>query len=140
MSKLSHQLYRGKIIHIGKLFKSFDNEDLNNRFMCIINTDDKYMYLLPMSSFDGKEHKKNYLLEKEENFEYSKKHGNKKDGYIKCNQIYKLDFLYINNNDEEIKIIGYMNKGRFENLKIKVKILIINNIDIIKIKEMNFYG
>lgn len=85
----------GEIIHINRSFKSIDNKELWNRYMCIIDVDDTFIYMLPMSTFSKKMESKSYLLSIGPNFQYSVTEGNTQDGYIKCNQIYKLQVRQI---------------------------------------------
>lgn len=79
----------GSIIHIGKPFESHDGVSLNNRFMCIFSIEYDRLMLMPMSTFHSEDAKLK-KLRISTNFEYSKIHGNIRDGYIKCNQIYAL--------------------------------------------------
>ena len=81
----------GKIIHIAKDFKSYDGINLNNRYMCILAIEDSNFLLIPMSTFHSKQEKQKKLAYPT-NFEYSKIHGNTKDSYLKCDQIYVLSF------------------------------------------------
>jgi len=118
MKKIKKSLV-GTVLHIGKPFESHDGVSLNNRFMCIFSVESDHLMLMPMSAFHSKE-QKNQRLNGIVNFEYSKKHGNTCDAYIKCNQIYVLrneDF----NNFDEIKLSRKISKEHFEKLQNHVK-------------------
>lgn len=99
----SKNLLVGRIIHISKTFESYNGVNLNNRFMCIIGIEQDNILMLPMSTFHDEEHKKKKLSYKT-NFEYSISHGNTKNGYIKCDQVYCLLIEDLNKFSEEIQL------------------------------------
>lgn len=70
-----HILLLGKIVHIGKTYKSYDNAYLTNRFMCILDIKDNKILMLPMSTLKSEEQRIK-KLSREENFWYSNVHGN----------------------------------------------------------------
>ncbi|AXF95064.1 hypothetical protein [Spiroplasma phoeniceum] len=125
----------GGIIHIGKKFRSIDNFILENRYMCILGYYESEIAILPMSTYKDEKHK----IEKKnkiENLDYSLKHGNVKDGYIKCDQIYLLSIEDFNE-FEEVEFKFKMDSEFFEiNLINKIKELKQKNK--IKIKKINF--
>lgn len=58
--------------------------------MCVVGSDEEYLYLFPLTSFEKKTHKQNDLLKNLHNFGYTKLNGPKKNGFIMLNQCYKL--------------------------------------------------
>jgi len=120
----------GNIIHIAKPFTSHDNVILNNRFMCLFSIENNHLILMPMSTFHS-ENAKIKKLSISSNFEYSKMHGNNRDGYIKCNQLYilnKEEFSSFN----EVKLSTRMNKERFKELQEHVENLQKNKVKFLK--------
>ncbi|MCL8209794.1 hypothetical protein [Spiroplasma attinicola] len=124
----------GNIIHIAKPFTSHDNVILNNRFMCLFSIENNHLILMPMSTFHNEE-QKNWKLKqskiKATIFEYSQKHGNNRDGYLKCNQLYilnKEEFSSFN----EVKLSTRMNKERFKELQEHVENLQKNKVKFLK--------
>lgn len=78
------------IIHIVSTFKTIDGVPLFNRYMCIVMSDERFLYMLPLTSFDKKSNKRNKILELTQNLEYIKLDGNTKNGFIKLDQCYKM--------------------------------------------------
>lgn len=110
----------GKIILICKPFRSYDGYLLIERFMCVLKIKEDNILLLPMSTFHS-EVIKNEKLSYKDVFEYSEIHGNTRDGYIKCNQIYILskdDF-----STKKVKLKHQMSKEYFRKLKDQVESL-----------------
>lgn len=105
----------GTIIHIGKTFESYDGTLLSNRFMCIIGIENNNILMLPMSTFHDKDHKIKKIRQ-ETNFPYLQKHGNTKNGYIKCDQLYVLSIDYFNKFTKEIQLKYRMNDQYFQKL------------------------
>lgn len=108
-------LFIGYIVHIGKTFESYDGVNLANRFMCIIGLEDNNILMLPMSTFHNEKHKEEKLRYKS-NFPYLKIHGNSKDGYIKCNQLYYLSLEDFNRFSNEIQLKKKMELKHFSEL------------------------
>lgn len=107
------------MVNIGKSFESCDGQILKNRVMCIFSIENGHLMLMPMSTFHNQEAKVK-KMNMSVNFEYSKIHGNNRDGYIKCDQIYVLSEENFNKFDE-IKLSRRMNKEVLEKLQNHVK-------------------
>lgn len=105
----------GKIIHIGKLFESYDGYILENRYLTIIGIEDENILLVPMSTFHNQAAKIKKLSYKE-NYPYLKNDGSKKDCYLKCDQIYVLTYEDFNK-IKEIKLVSKMNDKYFKKLR-----------------------
>jgi len=125
----------GKIIFISKPFRSHDGFLLIERFMCVLKIETDNILLLPMSTFHSEAIRKRKLTYKNV-FEYSKSHGNTRDAYIKCDQIYSLsidDF-----NGKGIKPKHQMGKEHFKKLKNQVRNLQKENKTKFLFKEIIF--
>ena len=124
----------GGVIHIGLPFKSHDGKLLKNRFMCIFAIDNNDLALMPMSTFHNEE-QKNWKLKqskiKATIFEYSQKHGNNRDGYLKCNQLYILSKEACATFNE-LRVCNTMNKEYFKELQEHVKNLQKNKVKFLK--------
>jgi len=108
----------GKIIFINRPFRSHDGFLLIERFMCVLKIETDNILLLPMSTFHSEAIRKRKLTYKNV-FEYAKSHGNTRDAYIKCDQIYSLNRDYLNS--EKIKIKHQMGKEHFKKLKNQIR-------------------
>ncbi|MCL8210200.1 hypothetical protein [Spiroplasma attinicola] len=108
----------GKIIFINRPFRSHDGFLLIERFMCVLKIETDNILLLPMSTFHSEAIRKRKLTYKNI-FEYAKSHGNTRDAYIKCDQIYSLNRDYLNS--EKIKIKHQMGKEHFKKLKNQIR-------------------
>jgi len=108
----------GKIIFINRPFRSYDGFLLIERFMCVLKIETDNILLLPMSTFHSEAIRKRKLTYKNV-FEYAKSHGNTRDAYIKCDQIYSLNRDYLNS--EKIKIKHQMGKEHFKKLKNQIR-------------------
>ena len=126
----------GKIILICKPFRSHDGFLLIERFMCVLKIETDNILLLPMSTFHSEAIRKRKLTYKNV-FEYAKSHGNTRDGYIKCDQIYSLDIKEFDDS-EEIKIKHQMDKEHFKKLKNQVRNLQKDNKTKFLFKEIIF--
>ncbi|MCL8210707.1 hypothetical protein LT336_00451 [Spiroplasma sp. JKS002671] len=125
----------GKIIFISKSFRSHDGFLLIERFMCVLKIETDNILLLPMSTFHSETIRKRKLTYKNV-FEYAKSHGNTRDAYIKCDQIYSLsidDF-----NGKGIKPKHQMDKEHFKKLKNQVRNLQKENKTNFLFKEIIF--
>ena len=125
----------GKIIFISKPFRSHDGFLLIERFMCVLKIETDNILLLPMSTFHSEAIRKRKLTYKNV-FEYAKSHGNTRDAYIKCDQIYSLsidDF-----NGKGIKPKHQMDKEHFKKLKNQVRNLQKENKTNFLFKEIIF--
>jgi len=125
----------GKIIFISKPFRSHDGFLLIERFMCVLKIETDNILLLPMSTFHSEAIRKRKLTYKNV-FEYAKSHGNTRDAYIKCDQIYSLsidDF-----NGKGIKPKHQMDKEHFKKLKNQVRNLQKENKTKFLFKEIIF--
>lgn len=109
----------GKILHINKTFASHDGVSLNKRFMCVFSVESDHLMLMPMSAIHNEEIR-NKKLKMATNFEYSRIHGNTRDVYIKCNQIYVLNEKDFSNFDE-ITLVSQIKKEHFIKLQNHVK-------------------
>jgi len=65
------------------------------------------------------------------NFEYSQKHGNNRDGYLKCNQFYFLNKKEYDN-FKELYVSRTMNQKRFDELQEHVENLQKNKVKFLK--------
>jgi len=108
----------GKIIFINRPFRSHDNFLLIERFMCVLKIETDNILLLPMSTFHSEAIRKRKLTYKNV-FEYAKSHGNTRDAYIKCDQIYSLNRDYLNS--EKIKMKHQMNEEHLEKLESHIR-------------------
>ncbi|MCL8209796.1 hypothetical protein [Spiroplasma attinicola] len=120
----------GTTIHIGKPFESYDGIILKNRFMCVFSVENDNLILIPMSTFHNKE-KRDKKLKMLVNFEYSQKHGNNRDGYLKCNQFYFLNKKEYDN-FKELYVSRTMNQKRFDELQEHVENLQKNKVKFLK--------
>jgi len=120
----------GTTIHIGKPFESYDGVILKNRFMCVFSVENDNLILIPMSTFHSKE-KRDKKLKMLVNFEYSQKHGNNRDGYLKCNQFYFLNKKEYDN-FKELYVSRTMNQKRFDELQEHVENLQKNKVKFLK--------
>lgn len=131
-----HILLLGKIVHIGKTYKSYENVYLTNKFMCILDIKDNKILMLPMLTFKNKKERIK-KLSYEINFWYSNVHGNNKDGYIKCNKLYTLTFEQFNK-IEEIQIRHKINDQQFIELRNYFQFLHRKNTKKLKQIEIKF--
>ncbi|MCL6428902.1 hypothetical protein LT335_00450 [Spiroplasma sp. JKS002669] len=120
----------GTTIHIGKPFESYDGIILKNRFMGVFSVENDNLILIPMSTFHNKE-KRDKKLKMLVNFEYSQKHGNNRDGYLKCNQFYFLNKKEYDN-FKELYVSRTMNQKRFDELQEHVENLQKNKVKFLK--------
>jgi len=120
----------GTTIHIGKPFESYDGVILKNRFMCVFSVENDNLILIPMSTFHNKE-KRDKKLKMLVNFEYSQKHGNNRDGYLKFNQFYFLNKKEYDN-FKELYVSRTMNQKRFDELQEHVENLQKNKVKFLK--------
>jgi len=103
--------------------------------MCVLKIETDNILLLPMSTFHSEAIRKRKLTYKNV-FEYAKSHGNTRDAYIKCDQIYSLsidDF-----NGKGIKPKHQMDKEHFKKLKNQVRNLQKENKTNFLFKEIIF--
>jgi len=123
----------GTTIHIGKPFESYDGVILKNRFMCVFSVENDNLILIPMSTFHSKE-KRDKKIKMLVNFEYSQKHGNNRDGYLKCNQFYFLNKKEYDN-FKELYVSRTMNQKRFlrKELFLKIHLLSSKKTQILKV-------
>jgi len=125
----------GKIIFINRPFRSHDNFLLIERFMCVLKIETDNILLLPMSTFHSEAIRKRKLTYKNV-FEYAKSHGNTRDAYIKCDQIYSLNRDYLNS--EKIKMKHQMNEEHLEKLESHIRNLQKENKTKFLFKEIIF--
>ena len=125
----------GKIIFINRPFRSHDNFLLIERFMCVLKIEQDNILLLPMSTFHSEAIRKRKLTYKNV-FEYAKSHGNTRDAYIKCDQIYSLNRHYLNS--EKIKMKHQMNEEHLEKLESHIRNLQKDNKTKFLFKEIIF--
>jgi len=109
----------GRIIFINRQFRSHDGFLLIERFMCVLKIEQDNILLLPMSTFHSEAIRKRKLTYKNV-FEYAKSHGNTRDAYIKCDQIYSLNIKEFDDS-EGIKMKHQMNEEHLEKLESHVR-------------------
>jgi len=103
--------------------------------MCVLKIETDNILLLPMSTFHSEAIRKRKLTYKNV-FEYAKSHGNTRDAYIKCDQIYSLNRDYLNS--EKIKMKHQMNEEHLEKLESHIRNLQKENKTKFLFKEIIF--